>query len=716
MALSDDLKNFSNSTEKLSEAAIRLESLFRDVAKGISDTAKSSEDLASIFNIAAKDVNNLTKAAAKARSYSKEDLKDKAKAKNLAKDINQLKRDQQTAEQTLLYLSKLRINATQEEADELDKVIEKLRDAIQGADELNEKLKPDDEVNNSIAKFEKKVGGVTDILKSIPGIGPALAGPLTGALASARKETIDFVSKLEESNIEASKFQITMQYAASFGSSLAKSFGPAAIVGGIFAADKGTTDLAKNLGVSKDTALEINNEFRDYSVSLGDGYINADKLRKALSELNSALGTAVQFSAEELEFQSRLTGQLGLSGDEAANIYKYQLLQNKSQKEITTEILDQVIALEAQTGIQLDGREIVKEVAKVNGQLGAQYGFNNKLLAQAVIQVKQFGLNLEQAQKIAQGLTDFEKSISAELEAELLTGKDINLERARLLALNGKTAEAAAEVAAQFGSIEEFQNMNIISQQAFADSIGITTDELANSIREREVLNALGAQSIEAALAEGKTREEIIAAGGEGLLQQYEQVSAAERFENAVIKIQEAIANMLEGPLGGLLEALGEAANSSGFIYSTMVALGALSLGRLLMGLASMAGSLGISAASAIATASAVTLGIGIAAIIAGIVAAMAATESEGKKLQQKGDDVISPAGYGDRVLKMGKDEIALNNDDTVIAGTNLGGGNSAQMNKVISLLEQILRKEGVVNMDGQKVGQLLAQGNYSLQ
>ena len=38
-----------------------------------------------------------------------------------------------------------------------------------------------------------------------------------------------------------------------------------------------------------------------------------------------------------------------------------------------------------------------------------------------------------------------------------------------------------------------------------------------------------------------------------------------------------------------------------------------------------------------------------------------------------KGDDVMSQ-GYGKRTLLAGKDAIALNDEDTVIAGTDLGG------------------------------------------
>jgi hypothetical protein len=83
-------------------------------------------------------------------------------------------------------------------------------------------------------------------------------------------------------------------------------------------------------------------------------------------------------------------------------------------------------------------------------------------------------------------------SIENELSAELLTGKALNLERARGLALNGDSVGAAKEMLAQVGSAADFQNMNAIQQEAIAKAIGMSTDDLANSLVTQENLSKLG--------------------------------------------------------------------------------------------------------------------------------------------------------------------------------------------------------------------------------
>lgn len=80
---------------------------------------------------------------------------------------------------------------------------------------------------------------------------------------------------------------------------------------------------------------------------------------------------------------------------------------------------------------------------------------------------------------------------------------------------------------------------------------------------------------------------------------------------------------------------------------------------------------------------------------------------------------MISPGsgsgGYGNRTLFGPEGAISLNNKDTVIAGTNLGGntgrsdsGMSAKLMDKIDKLISIVEKGGDVYMDGSKVGEAL--------
>ena len=68
-------------------------------------------------------------------------------------------------------------------------------------------------------------------------------------------------------------------------------------------------------------------------------------------------------------------------------------------------------------------------------------------IGKAVSVAKSLGLELGKVDGIASSLLDFESSIEKELEAELLLGKNLNLEKARTAALNNDLATVAEEIA-----------------------------------------------------------------------------------------------------------------------------------------------------------------------------------------------------------------------------------------------------------------------------
>ena len=174
-------------------------------------------------------------------------------------------------------------------------------------------------------------------------------------------------------------------------------------------------------------------------------------------------------------------------------------------------------------------------------------------MAEAVVQAKMFGLTLEQAEKISSSLLQFESSIESELSAELLTGKELNFEKARQLALEGKTAEAAAEVARQVGSSKDFTKMNVIQQEALAKAAGMERDELAQSLIDKEAFAKIGVKDGEEAKKKYNTLRQTMSAeeamkalGDETLAKQYEQQSVQERVALATEKLKEVFIQIAE--------------------------------------------------------------------------------------------------------------------------------------------------------------------------
>ena len=133
-------------------------------------------------------------------------------------------------------------------------------------------------------------------------------------------------------------------------------------------------------------------------------------------------------------------------------------------------------------------------------------------------------MELSQVAKSADSLLNFEQSIEKELEAELLTGKQLNLEQARLAALTGDQVTLAKELARNVGSYSEFTKMNALQQDALAKATGMTTDELEKQLFTQETQNMNAA--------------ELRAMGKDELANELERTTNMEKFAQLMEKLQ----------------------------------------------------------------------------------------------------------------------------------------------------------------------------------
>jgi hypothetical protein len=219
---------------------------------------------------------------------------------------------------------------------------------------------------------------------------------------------------------------------------------------------------------------------------------------------------------------------------------------------MTSTMLGQIELQNQQNGLSVNSKQLVEEISKTSAATVLTYGRSGEALAKAAFQAKQVGINLEQAASIANNLLNFEDSISAELEAELLTGKDLNLEKARQLALEGDIAGAAKAALENIKSAEEFLGMNVVQQEALAKAAGLSRDDLATSLMQREALARLGKQEgdiqkeynemVKQGLSQEKIAEKL---GDKKLASQLKSVSAQEKLSAVTDKLKEVFTSLV---------------------------------------------------------------------------------------------------------------------------------------------------------------------------
>ena len=344
------------------------------------------------------------------------------------------------------------------------------------------------------------------------------------------------------------------------GPALKKAFGPLAIITEFLSLDSIIGDMAKGLNMSYKEATQLKSEMTSIANESGNNFVTSKKLSQTLMEINKSLGTGVQLSDEMLVQFTEMREMAGFTNEELMGIAKISMSTGKEMNDITGEFMAQAKLSSVQNGVLLNEKELLKSVKDISAATTLSLSQNPVELAKAVATAKSLGMELSAVENIAEGMLDFEQSIAKELQAELLTGKELNLEKARQAALDNDLATLAEEVAKNVGSAAEFGKMNRIQQDAIAKSVNMSREELAKTLFVQEQLRgATGEQAEEQAALINKRIEEVGLAqaqkemaqdGVEGLRQ---QASMADRLTAAMDKLNEIFVSLIE-PLMPVLD------------------------------------------------------------------------------------------------------------------------------------------------------------------
>jgi hypothetical protein len=498
---------------------------------------------------------------------------------------------------------------------------------------------------------------------------------------------------------------------------------------------KSISELARGLGMSASNATQMRQEFAGIANSSMNANISVKGLQESQLAVGQALGTNAMLNEKDLITMTDIVKKTGLQHDELVGIEKLSLATGKSLDSNVKSALGGATAYASQNKLAINNNKILKEVNKASSSLKLSLGGSVEALGKAVVQAQKFGITLDEANSLASSLLDFESSIENELSAELLTGKNLNLERARQLSLEGNIAEAAEEVLKQLKGSKEFSEMNVIQQEAMAKAVGLTRDELASSLIEREALQNMSMAEGETALEryndlknQKKTQAEIVEILGKETAEKLEQQSAQDKFNASVEKLREVFVQVMDAvaPIFDILSSIATVVMPAiNFVLQPFViafqGLGKIITGSFkeLTGWETVLGSIALIATGIYATMKAI-------AIVNNLITFAKITQEKSQKMQalsekqsliplasrlslmvaqaaawvimnplkailglglaagagaliysQMQDGVIGPGG--EMVVSGPKGSIQLDKDDSIVAGTNLFDKNKSQ-------------------------------------
>ena len=308
-------------------------------------------------------------------------------------------------------------------------LVHKLKDAMEEMPDFSEKATIESNVQAKLDAMFATVKGTSEILMSPQLMGVAAFGALV-------KLAGDFIGNAKDIRQELG---LTVGQSAKIGFNLT--------VG-----EKALTLMGGRAGEVKSFASGIAAEFGN------------------VGEIST--GVALQFA--------KISAFTGLSGQNAAVLAKQiQIIQGGSLETSLNmiETFDSIArAAGVAPGLVLND---IAQSTKLFAEFAKDGGEN---IAEAAAQAAKLGINLSTVAGIADSLLNIEQSLTNELEAEVLLGRDLNLDKARELALMGDLEGLQKEITDGLVSQAEFSEMNVIQRRAMADAIGVSVQDLGKMV------------------------------------------------------------------------------------------------------------------------------------------------------------------------------------------------------------------------------------------
>lgn len=624
------------------------------------------------------------------------------------------------------------------------------------------------DINNELLSQAKSTQNAQDTLKGIT--------PLEKELRDFREASVDFTKEQKrlgeeairqknillkkEEQIEAiqdaqkellqslpQEFQTIITNVKQFSGAIGSGLLPIIAIAGLVTAtissfidlSAAAEDFRVETGLTRSQTEGLEKSINNVVASTAKLGVNADEVSKAASSFATQFQNTQVPSEEVLENIVVLNKNFGVSIDNLTEVNKlFTTLSGVSAD--TAQFMTSTV-VEAANLAKVSPNQVIEDLSKNAEAAFTFFDGSVEALSAAAIEAAKLGTSIEQAAEVSKGLLNFESSITSELEASAILGRNINFNDARRLAASGEILEAQKAVLDEVSKLGDITKLNVFEQEALADAAGMPIQDLVFQQKIRNNLGELGKEELDLAMKQLKAGTDISDISKEQLQNQTDQLSKQQEIQSEVNQLKNAFMGVV-AEVGSVLTPLlldlipvmkailapvklmvdGFSVISTflreniglakvlGTIVAGIAGYQTVIVGKQIASLAitktksilesgylrilylqdalqkkNLLKSIGQMASNAFISASKTPF---IGPLLGA--AAAASAFALGMSYFSKADDLMSmPSGYGNRVLSSPEGTFALNNNDTVVAGTNLGIGNNKTPNNNLGFREE---------------------------
>jgi hypothetical protein len=314
--------------------------------------------------------------------------------------------------------------------------------------------------------------------------------------------------------------------------------------------DQAAEDYRRETGMTVSQTEELGHQahhiemyYRKMGVELKDVYDSANALANTFSDVT-------HFSEQTLAATSLLKSNFGVAAETSAEVQGiFQQIGGLSQ-ETAANVQMQTVSLAKQ--LKVSPKEMMEDIAKSAGITSKYFKGDVTLLVKQAAEAKRLGTNLQQVEKTAENLLDFENSIEKELVAATFVGGQFNLNRARALAYEGKIVEAQNATLDAIEASGDFASKDVFTQKALAEASNMTVEEINKQLAQRKQLASLSEEDKLAAQEALNKGLDITGLNEEQLKQKVKEFSQQQEINGQLTQMENSFKGII-AQIGGTL-------------------------------------------------------------------------------------------------------------------------------------------------------------------
>lgn len=324
------------------------------------------------------------------------------------------------------------------------------------------------------------------------------------------------------------------------------------------ALDKAAEEFRKQTGYSNTQMVELRKNAESINLEFQHMGIGIEQVYKSAKALTDVFGRTSLVSKDALQNVSLMSANLGVAEEHSAAVLAtFQGLGGASEQ-AAMNVIKVSAGISDKAGIPF--KLVMQDVASASEDTLSMLGANPSKLMKSAIAARSMGLELNKLVSSQRKILDFSNSITDEMEASALLGKNVNFQLARQLAFEGRVEDSARATLETVKNAGDFNKMNVYQREALAKAAGMELKDLTKMMAVEAQRDAILKGNDESKKATLKAQEKELAAlkkindlDSADLVKQNEKALMQQKIQGLITKLKNSLESMVVA-IGNILE------------------------------------------------------------------------------------------------------------------------------------------------------------------